>query len=423
MDLEGRLKLLAAAARYDVACAATGLRGCRGRRWGSPPLGVCHVWAEDGRTVSLLKVLLTNRCVNDCAYCAHRSSVDGPRTHFEPRELARLTWELFHRNYVEGLFLSSGVWRNPDHTMELMIGTARVLREEYSFPGYIHLKVIPGCDPQLVRSAAFYADRLSVNVELPQEESLSRLAPQKDFRGILGQMALLAELAREGRERVKGGRGGSPLMPAGHTTQLVVGASKDDDLTILSATQRLYAEFGLRRVYYSAFIPVGEDPRLPGDSHPPLRREHRLYQADWLIRFYGFRVEELLSPVRPYLDTDIDPKLDWALRHPDFFPVDVNRDGRERLLRVPGLGQVSASRILRARRERTLRWEDLPRLGVVMKRASPFLVCVGSPDRDVDCFTLSEWWKGEGRERVLGWFSGMERKGSTQLVLPGFAYP
>lgn len=419
MELEDKLKILAAAARYDVACAATGLRGCRGRKWGSPPLGVCHVWADDGRTVSLLKVLLTNRCVNDCAYCAHRSSADGPRIGFQPRELARLTWELYRRNYVEGLFLSSGVWKCPDHTMEMMIRTARSLREEYSFPGYIHLKVIPGCDPQLVRLAAFYADRLSVNIELPREESLRRLAPQKDFQQILGHMALLAELVKEGRERARGGNPRSALMPAGHTTQLVVGASPDDDLAILSTSQRLYGEFGLRRVYYSAFIPVDEDPRIPVNARPPLRREHRLYQADWLIRFYGFRAEELLSPGKPFLDVEVDPKLGWALRHPEFFPVDVNRDNKERLLRVPGIGPVSARRILKARRERTLRWDDLPRLGVVMKRARPFVTCAGRVDRDADFATLSGWWEGGDRERVVSWFGGEEQGRGAQLALPG----
>ncbi len=421
-DLGDKLKVLAAAARYDVACAATGLRGCRKRRWGSPPLGVCHVWAEDGRTVSLLKVLLTNRCVNDCAYCAHRSSVDGPRTAFSPEEIARLTWELFHRNYVEGLFLSSGVWKSPDHTMELMIRAAELLRERYSFTGYIHLKVIPGCDPSLVRLAAHYADRLSVNLELPKEDSLSRLAPQKDFQEILSIMSLLGELARDGKEAERKGLGRNAVMPGGHTTQLVVGASSDDDVSILSTAQRLYEEFKLRRVYYSAFIPVAEDPRIPGVRTPPLQREHRLYQADWLIRFYGFRAEDLLDPSRRYLDPDVDPKLDWALRHPDFFPVDVNKDGRERLLRVPGIGFVSAGRIIKARKSRAIRWEDLPRLGVVTKRARPFITCAGKPDFEgLDFSVLSEWWMEGARERVLGGLVGTGALDGGQLRLPGFS--
>lgn len=422
-DLEERLGLLTAAARYDVACAATGLRGCRRRKWGTPPLGVCHVWAEDGRTVSLLKVLLTNRCVNDCAYCAHRSSRDGPRAAFQPEELARLTWELYRRNYIEGLFLSSGVWSSPDRTMELMIRTAELLRKVYFFTGYIHLKVIPGCDSHLVRLAAQYADRLSVNLELPREESLSRLAPQKDFQEILRSMSLLGELAREGKEAQRKGSIRYPFIPGGHTTQFVVGTSDDDDLSVLATAQLLYGEYGLRRVYYSAFIPVGEDPRIPEAAPASLKREHRLYQADWLMRFYGFRAEELLDPSRPYLDPDVDPKMDWALRHPDFFPVDLNRDGRERLLRVPGIGAVSAGRIVRARKSRAIRWEDLPRLGVVTKRALPFVACAGRPGSErVDLAALSAWWQEGGKEEVLRRLEGKGTSVGEQLSFPSLSY-
>ena len=367
MDVLEKLTVLTDAAKYDAACTSSG--GDRRSRAGyignttTAAAGCCHSFSADGRCVTLLKVLLTNRCVYDCAYCVNRRSNETVRAMFTPEELADLTVQFYRRNYIEGLFLSSGVYRSPDYTTELMIRSLRLLRETYRFNGYIHAKAIPGTAPELVEQLGFLADRLSVNIELPSEAGLR---------------ALIRVRNQQSREELVKYRHAPKFAPAGQSTQLIVGATPDTDFHILRLTQALYDRYRLKRVFYSAYVPVVESPLLPSrDTKPPLLREHRLYQADWLLRFYGFRAEELLEPDRPDFDTRVDPKCSWALRHLDFFPVEVNRADYEALLRVPGVGVVSARRILVSRRVRRLRIEDLPKLGVVMKRAQYFLTASG----------------------------------------------
>jgi putative DNA modification/repair radical SAM protein len=379
MDLQDKIRILGDAAKYDASCASSGSsrRSGRGGTGTGTMAGICHTWSDDGRCVSLLKVLQTNLCVNDCAYCVNRASGNTPRASFEPEELAELTIQFYRRNYIEGLFLSSGVERSPDFTMERMLQTVRILRERHRFGGYIHAKAIPGASPGLVDRLGRLADRMSVNIELPTERSLKLLAPAKDRGAILTPMGLLAERIREFREARASSARAPRFAPAGQSTQLVLGASPEDDLQILRLAEGLYRKYSLRRVYYSAYVPVSTDPRLPVPAAPPLRREHRTYQADWLLRHYGFRAEELLSEERPRFEEDLDPKAAWALRNLQFFPVEVNTAPPSRLLRVPGIGRTSAKRILEARRERRLTPEALSRLGVVMKRARFFLLCDG----------------------------------------------
>ena len=382
MDVLEKLTVLTDAAKYDAACTSSG--GDRRSRAGyignttTAAAGCCHSFSADGRCVTLLKVLLTNRCVYDCAYCVNRRSNETVRAMFTPEELADLTVQFYRRNYIEGLFLSSGVYRSPDYTTELMIRTLRLLRETYRFNGYIHAKAIPGTAPELVEQLGFLADRLSVNIELPSEAGLRALAPDKTKQAILAPMGQIRVRNQQSREELVKYRHAPKFAPAGQSTQLIVGATPDTDFHILRLTQALYDRYRLKRVFYSAYVPVVESPLLPSrDTKPPLLREHRLYQADWLLRFYGFRAEELLEPDRPDFDTRVDPKCSWALRHLDFFPVEVNRADYEALLRVPGVGVVSARRILVSRRVRRLRIEDLPKLGVVMKRAQYFLTASG----------------------------------------------
>ena len=382
MDVLEKLTVLTDAAKYDAACTSSG--GDRRSRAGyignttTAAAGCCHSFSADGRCVTLLKVLLTNRCVYDCAYCVNRRSNETVRAMFTPEELADLTVQFYRRNYIEGLFLSSGVYRSPDYTTELMIHTLRLLRETYRFNGYIHAKAIPGTAPELVEQLGFLADRLSVNIELPSEAGLRALAPDKTKQAILAPMGQIRVRNQQSREELVKYRHAPKFAPAGQSTQLIVGATPDTDFHILRLTQALYDRYRLKRVFYSAYVPVVESPLLPSrDTKPPLLREHRLYQADWLLRFYGFRAEELLEPDRPDFDTRVDPKCSWALRHLDFFPVEVNRADYETLLRVPGVGVVSARRILVSRRVRRLRIEDLPKLGVVMKRAQYFLTASG----------------------------------------------
>jgi putative DNA modification/repair radical SAM protein len=375
MDLGSKLTLLAGAARYDASCASSGsARAPRAGGLGAAcPAGICHSWTGDGRCISLLKVLYSNSCRNDCAYCASRSSADVQRASFTAEELVHLTIGFYRRNYIEGLFLSSGIFADPDIVMERLIEVARRLREQEGFGGYIHLKAIPGCGEHLLRRAGRYADRLSANIELPTAASLARLAPQKSGKAILGAMRFMGETERENREDARKFHSVPRFAPAGQSTQLVVGASPETDLAIVGLAGALYRRYGLRRVYYSAFIPVAPDPRLPSPGAPPLVREHRLYQADWLMRCYGFAAGELLDDSEPSLAQDIDPKTAWALRHPEFFPVDAACADYERLLRVPGIGVTGASRIVAARRSGSLRSEDLGRMGIVMKRARWFL--------------------------------------------------
>ncbi len=382
MELLDKLAILADAAKYDAACTSSGAkRGFQSGKIGctsSGVMGCCHSFSADGRCITLLKVLMTNRCVYDCKYCVNRRANDTRRAMFSPEELAELTIQFYRRNYIEGLFLSSGVLRSPDYTTELMIRALSILRNEYRFNGYIHAKAIPGASPELVERLGMLADRLSVNIELPSEASLRALAPNKTKDAVLRPMRFIAERGQENRRELVKYRHAPRFAPAGQSTQMIVGATKESDRHILTLTQSLYDTYHLKRVFYSAYVPVVENTLLPSlDTKPPLLREHRLYQADWLLRFYGFRADELLDESQPDFDPLLDPKCCWALRHPDFFPVEVNRADYEALLRVPGIGVVSAKRLLVARRAGALRAEDLKKLGVVMKRAQYFLTCSG----------------------------------------------
>ncbi len=382
MDTLEKLTILTAAAKYDAACTSSGAKrspkkGAIGST-SSAPAGCCHSFSSDGRCVTLLKVLLTNRCIYDCKYCVNRRSNDAKRAAFTPEELADLTISFYRRNYVEGLFLSSGVFRSPDDTTELMIKTLALLRERYRFNGYIHAKAIPGASPELIERLGFLADRLSVNIELPSEAGLKRLAPDKSKHSILTPMRQIQCRNRQSREELVKYRHAPRFAPAGQSTQLIVGATADTDFHILRLSQGLYDRYQLKRVFYSAYIPVVEHALLPAkDVKPPLLREHRLYQADWLLRFYGFRAEELLDESHPDFDTRVDPKCSWALAHLDFFPVEINTADYEALLRIPGVGVTSAKRILSARRVGPLHTNQLQKLGVVMKRAQYFLTASG----------------------------------------------
>ena len=383
MELMDKLEILADAAKYDAACTSSGLdRAGRPGTIGSTTLaGCCHSFSADGRCISLLKVLMTNVCAYDCQYCVNRRSNDLPRAAFTPRELCELTMGFYRRNYIEGLFLSSAVLVNPDYTTERMIEALRLLREEYRFGGYIHAKAIPGADPRLTYRLGLLADRMSVNIELPSAGSLALLAPDKKKENILTPMGQIRDgISLASRER-KLCRHAPRFAPAGQSTQMIVGATPENDRQILTLTQGLYDKYHLKRVFYSAYMPVSNSPLLPAPQNfqPPLLREHRLYQADWLLRFYHFRAEELLDEEAPNLDPRLDPKCTWALRHLDFFPVEVNRADYEALLRVPGVGVRSARRILAARRVGPLTFEGLKRLGVVLKRAQYFLTCSGRP--------------------------------------------
>ena len=382
MDVLEKLTVLTDAAKYDAACTSSG--GNRTAKKGyigntsSSVSGCCHSFSADGRCVTLLKVLMTNCCVFDCKYCVNRRSNDTKRAAFTPQELADLTISFYRRNYIEGLFLSSGVLRSPDYTTELMIKALRILREEYRFNGYIHAKAIPGTAPELVEQLGFLADRLSVNIELPSEAGLRTLAPDKTKQAILSPMRQIQVRSKQSKEELVKYRHAPKFAPAGQSTQLIVGATADSDFHILRLTQGLYDRYRLKRVFYSAYVPVVEHALLPSkDVKPPLLREHRLYQADWLLRFYGFRAEELLDEQHPDFNPLVDPKCSWALAHLDFFPVEVNTADYEALLRVPGIGVTSARRILTARRAGKLRIEDLQKMGVVMKRAQYFLTASG----------------------------------------------
>ena len=386
MDVLEKLTILTDAAKYDAACTSSG--GTRTSKKGyigntsSSVAGCCHSFSADGRCVTLLKVLMTNCCVYDCKYCVNRRSNDTRRAAFTPEELADLTINFYRRNYIEGLFLSSGVLQNPDYTTERMIRTLRILRETYRFNGYIHTKAIPGTSPELVEQLGLLADRLSVNIELPSEAGLKTLAPDKTKQAILAPMRQIQTRNQQNKEDLVKYRHAPKFAPAGQSTQLIVGTTPDSDLHILRLTQGLYDKYCLKRVFYSAYVPVVEHALLPAkDVKPPLLREHRLYQADWLLRFYGFRAEELLDDQHPDFDPRVDPKCSWALNHLDFFPVEVNTADYEALLRVPGIGVTSARRILTARRVGRVHLDDLRRMGVVMKRAQYFLTASGKmPD-------------------------------------------
>ncbi len=381
MEVMDKLTILADAAKYDAACTSSGvIRGAKPGTIGTAVnSGCCHTFSADGRCVSLLKVLYTNHCCYDCAYCVNRCSNDVPRTAFTPRELAELTIQFYRRNYIEGLFLSSAVLKSPDYTTERMIETLGLLRTEYRFNGYIHAKAIPGADPGLTYQLGLLADRLSVNIELPSESSLRLLAPDKSRTSIFTPMAQIRDGAAQSKAELKLYRHAPKFAPAGQSTQMIVGATPESDRHILSLTEGLYRKYRLKRVFFSAYMPVSDHKSLPVPAgfKPPLLREHRLYQADWLLRFYGFTAGEILDESRPNFDEALDPKSDWALRHPEFFPVEVNRADNEAILRVPGIGMRGAQRIVAARRYGPLSFEGLKRLGIVMKRAQYFITCGG----------------------------------------------
>ncbi len=382
-----KLKILAESAKYDVSCASSGTSRShkKGQIGSAEGWGICHSFAEDGRCISLLKIMLTNNCIYDCAYCINRRSNDLPRATFSVTELVNLTIEFYRRNYIEGLFLSSGVVRNPDYTMERLVKVVKDLRQVYRFNGYIHLKSIPGASQELVNEAGLYADRMSVNIEIPNEQSLQLLAPEKDFQSVFTPMRYIQQGMLQSAEERKKYRHAPRFVPAGQSTQMIVGATSDSDKDILHLTSALYKRPSMKRVYYSGFVPVnGYDNRLPALKQPPLVRENRLYQADWLLRFYNFKVDEIVDDSYPDLDLEIDPKLAWALRHPEAFPVDINRADYEMLLRVPGLGVKSAKMILTARRYSRLGTSHLKQIGVVLKKAQYFITCNELPTRTVN---------------------------------------
>ena len=382
MNLLDKLTILTDAAKYDASCTSSGvIRGSRPGMIGntsSSIAGCCHSFSADGRCISLLKVLMTNYCVYDCKYCINRRSNDTRRTAFTPRELAELTVQFYRRNYIEGLFLSSGVLRDPDYTTLRMIETLRLLRREFAFNGYIHAKAIPGTSPELVQQLGYLADRLSVNIELPSQKGLAALAPDKSKAAILAPMRLIEAQGRQNKEELEKYRHAPAFAPAGQSTQLIVGATEDSDRHILHLTESLYDRYRLKRVFYSAYVPVVENPLLPAlHTKPPLLREHRLYQADWLLRFYGFRADELLDDQHPNFDPMLDPKCYWAITHPEQFPVEIMTADLGRLLRVPGIGPTGARRILSARRTGLLHFDDLKKMGIVLKRAQFFILCGG----------------------------------------------
>lgn len=414
LSLEEKLVILSDAAKYDVACTSSGVerKGRPGAMGNTAACGICHSFAADGRCISLLKILYTNECIHDCKYCANRRSNDTLRTSFTPEEICELTMQFYRRNYIEGLFLSSGIRKNPTQTMEEIYRALYLLREVHKFNGYIHVKAIPGADPQIIEMIGFLTDRMSTNLELPTAEGLKELAPGKSRQAILTPMRQIQQgigTGKGGIHRIgKAGKqyghdillqkGESTLcieqermvpmvqssgysksfVPAGQSTQMIVGATPENDFQILSVAQALYNNFDLKRVFYSAYVALNDDSKLPAvGTKPPLLREHRLYQADWLLRFYGFRAEELLTEERPNFNVYLDPKCEWALRHLEYFPVEINNASYEMLLRIPGVGVKSARRIMMARRSSRLDFDNLKRIGVVLKRAHYFITCNG----------------------------------------------
>ncbi len=412
-----KLKILADSAKYDVSCSSSGADRTKANKMGTAAVsGICHSWSADGRCISLLKILFSNRCVYDCEYCVNRRSADVVRASFEPEELAELTMEFYRRNYIEGLFLSSAVEVSPDYTAERILKALCLLREHYGFSGYIHAKIIPGVSAELVQRIGMQADRLSVNIELPTKESLARLAPQKKAAGILTPMRQITNTMQEQKSLKGAGNRFSKLKkddddmrlngmalpislreqeakqgivsyqkgslhrfaPAGQTTQMIIGATPENDRQIIRMSESLYKKFQMKRVYFSAYIPVVSSSKLPTlFTPPPLLREHRLYQADWLLRFYGFSADELLDEEAPFFDLDLDPKVTWALRHLGLFPIEINKAPIEELLRIPGVGNISAMRIVRQRRFGAIGFDDLKKMGVVVKRAKYFITCCG----------------------------------------------
>ena len=374
-----RLGILAESAKYDVSCASSGVeKKNTGSMGNAAACGICHTWSADGRCVSLLKTLMSNDCVYDCAYCINRSSNDIVRTSFTPEEVAQITMAFYRRNYIEGLFLSSAVEINPNHTMEKILKVLTLLRNEHRFSGYIHVKAIPGADQMLIYQAGLLADRMSVNIELPSESSLKLLAPQKQAQKIFLPMAQIRESIIRSKEEKRHYMSAPSFVPAGQSTQIIVGATRDSDRSILLTSEKLYKTFNMKRVYYSAYMPVNKDKNLPDImTAPPLIREHRLYQADWLLRFYRFSAEEILTDKESNFDLDYDPKFHWALNNIHLFPMEINKVSYTELLRIPGIGPTSASRIVKQRQLIKVGFEDLPKMGVVAKRARFFITCDG----------------------------------------------
>lgn len=379
-NLMDKLKILTDAAKYDVACTSSGVdRKGDGVNMGSAAsCGICHTFSADGRCVSLFKILLTNYCIYDCKYCQNRCSNDIPRAAFTPEEICTLTMEFYRRNYIEGLFLSSGIIGNPDNTMELIYKTIRLLRNKYHFNGYIHVKGIPGASKELIQSTGFLVDRMSVNLELPTADGLKLLAPNKNRKNILEPIRMIQGKINENKNELAIYGNVPKFVPGGQSTQMIVGATPENDFELVTVAEALYKNFQMKRVFYSAYVPVNEDSSLPAvDVKPPMLREHRLYQADFMLRFYGFKAGEMLSEKNPNFNIFLDPKCDWAVRHLEKFPVEVNRADYDTLLRVPGIGPTSAKRIVAARKHNTLGFDDIKKMGVVLKRALYFITCSG----------------------------------------------
>ena len=405
-----KLKTLADAAKYDVSCASSGTSraSVKGGIGTAAGWGICHSFTPDGRCVSLFKILLTNHCIYDCAYCSNRRSNDVKRTAFTAEELAELTIEFYRRNYIEGLFLSSGVMRNPDYTMEQMLRVVKLLREVHRFNGYIHMKTIPGASRELVSQAGMYADRMSVNLEIPSEQNLKLLAPEKDYESVFAPMRTIQQGMLQSAEDRKKFKRAPKFVPAGQSTQVIIGATPDTDKQILTLASALYKRPSFKRVYYSGYIPINkDDSRLPIIAQPPLVRENRLYQADWLMRFYEFKANEIVDDTHPDLDLGVDPKMAWALRHPEFFPIDVNVAPYEMILRVPGIGVQSAKLIVTSRRYGRLNSVQLKKIGVVMKRAQYFIVC-----RELPMHTVNELTPQYVRRQV----SQKQKKQAAELL-------
>jgi putative DNA modification/repair radical SAM protein len=409
MELKRKLEILADAAKYDASCASSGTdkrTSADGKGIGSTTgMGICHSYAPDGRCISLLKILLTNFCVYDCVYCVNRVSSNVPRARFNVDEVVNLTLSFYRGNYIEGLFLSSGIIQSPDYTMEQVVEVARVLREEHDFRGYIHLKTIPDASPELMARAGLYADRLSINVELPTIASLHTLAPEKDGQAIRRSMGQLRLKIDESKDKTLTGKKPKRFAPGGQSTQMIVGADTTDDRAILDTSANLYGNYRLRRVYYSAFSPIPDASKMLPLKAPPLVREHRLYQADWLMRFYGFDANEIVTKPDGMLDLDVDPKTAWALQHREQFPVDLNRAPKAMLLRVPGLGVTSVARIIAARRVRAVRYDDLARMRLPLKKVLPFIVLPDyHPGRSLDDNNLKQRLQQSVAPHQLGLF-------------------
>lgn len=404
-SIDKKLAILADAAKYDASCASSGSKTKRdGKGIGSTEgNGICHSYTPDGRCVSLLKILLTNYCIYNCKYCINRISSDVPRARFSVSEVVNLTLDFYRRNYIEGLFLSSGIVRDSDYTMGQMVQVAKVLRTTHGFRGYIHLKTIPGASDELVTEAGLYADRLSVNIELPTEDDLEQLAPEKKRPVLEQNMSSIEERIVENRdERAKMKKKPMPYCPAGQSTQMIVGATPSPDADVLSTASHLYKQFSLKRVYYSAYSPIQDTHSLLPAKAPPLIREHRLYQADWLLRFYGFKHTELTNPTRRSLRLDLDPKTTWAMENRDFFPVNVNQASRAALLRVPGIGARTVSKILHQRIHKSIRWDDLRRMRCDTRRARPFIICEDRhPGRLLESGSLESYLLPQGEQLML----------------------